>query len=44
MVYYGYSLGDSFEWGLRYTDIEYEVEGLSVDGSSFGLYAGSFFE
>lgn len=44
MVYYGYSLGGSFEWGLRYTDIEYKVEGLAVDGSSFGLYGSSFFE
>jgi hypothetical protein len=48
MLYYGYSLGNSFEWGLRYTDIEYEYQdsffSFTVDASNFGLYASTYFE
>lgn len=47
MLFYGYSTG-SFEWGLRYTDIEYEYEdeffSLAFDGTSYGFYVSSFFD
>jgi hypothetical protein len=44
MIYYGY-LTDSFEWGLRYTDIEFENEFVSgIDASNYGLYMNWNFE
>jgi hypothetical protein len=39
MIYYGFTMVNTLELGVRYTNIEYEADFLeAVDASNFGLY------